>query len=134
MTLAKVLLVDDSSLALVNIKELLEKEGFSVELIDESSPISYIASKFAPDLIILKYGSRKLDSCKNLHECPATKHIPIVLIAGSGAIEETMQALKYGCIDFVTTLKPGDILSKVNTYYKLAKVMSTTRTLNKRAY
>jgi len=109
--MVKVLIVDDSPLVRLIIKDILEKAGIEVvgtakngkEAIDK-------VMKLNPDLVILDIRMPEMDGLTALKHIMQIKPIPVLMFSyytKEGA-RETFEALKLGAIDFVP--KPSNTL------------------------
>ena len=113
----KILLVDDSSTALLLSRMVLQ--GMSYDVVTARDGLEGLekAKQVHPDLILLAVMMPRMDgieACKRLRDDPATASIPIIMVTtrGEEAIAEASYA--YGCNEFVT--KPVDaaeLLAKV---------------------
>ena len=84
MAISKVLVVDDSTADLVNIKNIVSEAGYNV--ITASSGIEAIekAKSLKPDLILMDIVMKETDgyeACRRLTRDEDTKNIPVVFVS-----------------------------------------------------
>jgi two-component system alkaline phosphatase synthesis response regulator PhoP len=83
----KILHIEDEQDQIVLVKALLERRGYEVILAQNSEEGLNKAREDKPDLILLDVFLPKgsgFSVCKQLKEAAETKHIPIIMVTGSG--------------------------------------------------
>jgi CheY-like chemotaxis protein len=113
----KILLVDDSSTALMIERMLLG--GTSYELLTARDGREAVAKAQAehPDLILMDVvmpNMTGLDACRALREDVATRAIPIILVTTRGETDNVEKGFASGCNDYVTKPINGiELLAKI---------------------
>jgi twitching motility two-component system response regulator PilH len=84
MSIKKILVVDDSSTELANIKNILTEAGYMVVTANSGKESIEKAKAEQPSIIFLDIVMPEMDgyeACRNLVHDPATKNIPIVFVS-----------------------------------------------------
>ncbi|WP_051328318.1 response regulator [Desulfatirhabdium butyrativorans] len=123
----RILVVDDSQLIRMQIRDELEGSGYEViEAKNGLEAIIQVASKSSPDLITMDIEMPKLngfETCKKLRESQYAKflsksedrRIPIIFITGNDTLEDRKKGFELGAVDFIAKpFKKGEILAAVN--------------------
>jgi len=123
----RILIVDDSQLVRIKIREELEHGGYEVlEAKNGLEAIIQVASQNPPDLITMDIEMPKLDgfeTCRKLRETQYAKfltksedrRIPIIFITGNDTLEDRKKGFDLGAVDFIAKpFKEGEILAAVN--------------------
>lgn len=111
--MAKILIVDDERAIRNTLREILEFEGYQVDVADDGPKAIDMASKTAYDLIYSDIKMPEMDGIEVLERlCSAgttskNPTCPVVIISGHGNIETAVEALKKGAFDFIE--KPLDL-------------------------
>ncbi|MCM8773503.1 MAG: response regulator [Candidatus Omnitrophica bacterium] len=122
-----ILVVDDDKLLLQTIKNLLEKEKYSVTAVDNSNKaLELIKQNFYP-LIILDVRMPDMDGMellKRIRDIQENSHTStIIVITGYADENVPIKAIKYGASDYI--MKPFDItefLYSVNKNMRIARL------------
>lgn len=80
----KVLLVDDSELALVTVTGVLEDAGYEVRATDDVERLGSVLGDWRPDIILTDVnmpGISGVDLCRMLKASYETAHVPVVLFS-----------------------------------------------------
>ncbi len=80
----KVLLVDDSELALVTVTGVLEDAGYEVRATDDVQRLDAVLGDWRPDIILTDVnmpGISGIDLCRMLKASYETAHVPVVLFS-----------------------------------------------------
>jgi DNA-binding response OmpR family regulator len=116
---AKLLIVEDSRTQLLILKNLLEKNGFNIELAVDGEAALSCAKNVKPDLIISDIFMPKMDGyqlCEALKQDANLRSIPVILLTTMSASESIVKALNTGADYFVP--KPYDenyLISKIRS-------------------
>lgn len=116
MTLSqpKIMLVDDSRLALASLEELLRREGYAdvVQLDSSQAAVDHLGLEATrppktgpPDLILLDIVMDGLDGiglCRRIKATPALRDTPIIMLTAKDDAESLLQAFQAGAMDYVT--------------------------------
>jgi len=117
MSDAQILVVDDEPDIRQLVQEILEDEGYSVQVAKdgESARLAYLQQK--PDLILLDIWMPDIDGISLLKEWSSAGSLEsqVVIMSGHGTLETAVEATRLGAFDFVQ--KP----------LSLAKLLATVR-------
>ena len=101
----KVLLVDDEDQLRRVMKDLLEREGFTVaEARDGVAALDQV-DKFGPDIIVLDLNLPGLDGygvLSHLRSRPATQAVPVIVLTAKGDEDNEVRVFELGADDFLT--------------------------------
>ncbi|MFI4957567.1 MAG: response regulator [Lysobacterales bacterium] len=118
-----VLVIDDSPEELRVLQNVLRGQGYRVTLATDGRQGFQRALALQPDLILLDVRMPGLDgfaTCRLLKEAPRSQHIPIIFLSSAGALEERLEGLTQGGVDYV--LKPShpdEVLARVRIHLQL---------------
>ena len=102
---AKVLLVDDEDSLRKVMKELLERDGYTVsEARDGAQALNQI-DRVGPDIIVLDLNLPGLDGygvLSHLRSRPATAAIPVIVLTAKGDEDNEVRVFELGADDFLT--------------------------------
>lgn len=106
----KILLVDDSKVALLSERIILERSGlYKVVVAEDGDQALEMAQVEIPDLIVMDVVMPTMsgfEACRVLRVQPDTRDIPIVLVTTRGEAKSIEEGYASGCNDYVT--KPVD--------------------------
>ncbi|MBV5328426.1 MAG: response regulator [Chlorobium sp.] len=132
-----VLIVDDTPENLRVLGDMLELEGYEVQVATNGpDALKNAGTTPAPDLILLDIMMPGMDGyevCRRLKSDPELKQIPIIFISALGMTEQKVQAFREGAVDYVT--KPfqcEEIVARVNTHIQLASTEELKREIAER--
>jgi DNA-binding response OmpR family regulator len=100
-----VLLVDDEDDLRRVMRDLLEREGFSVQEARDGVQALDEVDRHAPDIIVLDLNLPGLDGYKVLSQLrsrPATRDIPVVVLTAKGDEENEVKVFELGAADFLS--------------------------------
>jgi DNA-binding NtrC family response regulator len=99
----KILVVDDEPDIRSIVKEILEDEGFSVDIAEDAEQARHLRKSFNPDLVLLDIWMPGTDGISLLKEWKETKtlNIPVIMMSGHGTVETAVEATKVGAYDFI---------------------------------
>ena len=83
--LAHILIVDDDESIRLGLKEMLEKEGFKVDVASDGFEAGLMAIRHEPRLVILDLKMKGLDgfqACRLIHNNPFFKNTKILVLTG----------------------------------------------------
>ena len=117
MSLAQVLVVDDEPDIRQLVQEILEDEGYSVQVAKDGENARLVYAKQKPDLVLLDIWMPDIDGISLLKEWSAGGNLEaqVVIMSGHGTLETAVEATRLGAFDFVQ--KP----------LSLAKLLATVR-------
>lgn len=105
--MAKILVVDDERAIRNTLKEILEFEGYTVDLAEDGKQGVNKALSNDYDLVYSDVKMPELDGIDLLEAIHEKIKAPVVLISGHGNIETAVEAIKKGAWDFIE--KPIDL-------------------------
>lgn len=111
--MAKILVIDDERAIRNTLKEILEFEGYTVEVAENGRVGLDLALATKYDLIYTDIKMPELDGMEVLQayrktvQEQGTEEAPVVMISGHGTVETAVEALKSGAYDFI--VKPLDL-------------------------
>ncbi len=103
MSAGNVLVVDDEPDIRSLVKEILEDEGFRVDVAEDGKQARDIKNRTQPDLILLDIWMPDIDGITLLKEWTAGEklNIPVVMMSGHGTVETAVEATRLGAYDFI---------------------------------
>ncbi|CCO08757.1 response regulator [Desulforamulus hydrothermalis] len=113
----KILIVDDEQPIRELVKFNLEREGFQVLQAGDGNAAVALARSESPDLIVLDVmlpGQDGLAVCRSLHQDPATRSIPIIMLSARGEELDKVLGLEMGADDYITKpFSPRELVARV---------------------
>lgn len=103
MAHAYILVVDDEPDIRTLLKEILEDEGYEVEVAEDGESARHARRARRPDLVLLDIWMPDVDGITLLKEWteeggPA---MPVIMISGHGTVETAVEATRLGAYDFI---------------------------------
>ena len=101
----KVLLVDDEDSLRRVMKDLLEREGYTVAEARDGVQALDQVDKFAPDVVVLDLNLPGLDGygvLSHLRSRPATVNVPVIVLTAKGDEDNEVRVFELGADDFLT--------------------------------
>ncbi len=114
MTSYSILIVDDETLTLNNLKKALEKEGYEIHIADSGESALEIMGQLKPNLILLDLmlpGISGLEVLKRIKE--KRNETIVIMMTAYEILEKAVEAMKLGAYDYI--LKPFKINDLKNT-------------------
>ena len=117
MSQAQILVVDDEPDIRQLVQEILEDEGYSVQVAKDGESARLVYAQQKPDLVLLDIWMPDIDGISLLKEWSAAGSLEsqVVIMSGHGTLETAVEATRLGAFDFVQ--KP----------LSLAKLLATVR-------
>jgi len=118
MMSARILVVDDEPDIRVLLKDILEDEGYQVDLAEHARAANDIRRRLLPDLVLLDIWMPEVDGVTLLKQWKSDgdDHCPVVMMSGHGTVETAVEATRYGAVDFVEKpLSMAKLLSTVKS-------------------
>ena len=113
---ARILVVDDEPDIRYLLKDILEDEGYLVDVAEDARAANEIRRSIDPDLVLLDIWMPQVDGVTLLKQWKASAddRCPVVMMSGHGTVETAVEATRYGAIDFVEKpLSMAKLLSTV---------------------
>ena len=101
----KVLLVDDEDQLRRVMKDLLEREGYTVAEARDGVQALDQVDKFGPDVVVLDLNLPGLDGygvLSHLRSRPATAHVPVIVLTAKGDEDNEVRVFELGADDFLS--------------------------------
>jgi twitching motility two-component system response regulator PilH len=120
MAIKKILIVDDSSTDLLNLKEAVTGTGTSIITATSGKEAVTKAKSEKPDLIFMDIVMEEVDgykACRQLQEDEETKNIPVIFVSSKHQRADRLWAEKQGGRGFIT--KPytkEDIIEQIKIF------------------
>jgi type II secretory ATPase GspE/PulE/Tfp pilus assembly ATPase PilB-like protein len=121
----RVLLVEDEDTLRRVLKDLLEREGFTVfEAADGVMAIDQI-DRTAPDIVVLDLNLPRLDGygvLSHLRARPATANLPVIVLTAKGDEDSEVKVFEYGASDYLTKpFRPRALSARLHSLLARAK-------------
>ena len=112
---ARILVVDDEPDIRFLLKDILEDEGYLVDVAEHARAANEIRRSIQPDLVLLDIWMPEIDGVTLLKEWKSSgkDDCPVVMMSGHGTVETAVEATRFGAVDFVE--KPLSMAKLLNT-------------------
>ena len=102
-TPSSILVVDDEPGILALIKDILEDEGYEVDVAEDAEAARAARRNRRPDLILLDIWMPDSDGISLLREWSESSpgDVPVIMMSGHGTIETAVEATRLGAYDFL---------------------------------
>jgi two-component system, cell cycle sensor histidine kinase and response regulator CckA len=121
-----ILVVDDQSDSRALLTAILASEGYDVRPADGGRLALAFVVVERPELILLDLRMPGMDGfevCRRLKENAETRDIPLMFISASGDVQERIEGLRLGAVDFVTKpFQREELLARVRTHLELGRL------------
>jgi len=114
----RILVVDDEPDIRILLKDILEDEGYIVDVAEHAKAANDIRRDRDPDLVLLDIWMPEVDGVTLLKQWKSSgnDHCPVVMMSGHGTVETAVEATRYGAVDFVEKpLSMAKLLSTVKS-------------------
>jgi DNA-binding NtrC family response regulator len=100
---ARVLVVDDEPDIRATIRDILEDEGYVVDVADSAASAREARRRQRPDVVLLDIWMPDLDGISLLREWSERGGLPcpVIMISGHGTVETAVEATRLGAWDFI---------------------------------
>jgi len=119
----KLLLIDDQTEILENLKEYLELDGFKVTIATSGNNLLNRVMELKPDLIVcdvMMPGISGHEVLQVLRGSPVTSQIPFIFSSSSSELIKMTEALAMGANDYlVKPFDPEELLMAIKSLLKL---------------
>src|SRR4030043_831620 len=106
--MANILVIDDEKSIRSTLKDILEHEGFNIEVASNGPEAIEIFSKSQFDAVPCEIKMPGMDGIEVLEKIQSiTNEVPVIMISGHGTIDTAVEAIKKGAYDFIE--KPPDL-------------------------
>ena len=106
--MAKILVIDDQRSIRNTLKDILELEGYEVELAENGKDGIEISLESKYDLVLSDIKMPEMDGLEVLSKIMEVhSDVPVVMISGHGNIDTAVESIKKGAYDFIE--KPLDL-------------------------
>lgn len=120
-----VLIIDDCPETLRSLSSLIRAAGMRLSLVTEPRQALQRAQALRPDLILLDVHMSQMDGfavCRLLQEASLTRQIPIIFLTSASAVEQRLQGLTLGGVDYVVKpFAPEEVLARIRIHVQLAR-------------
>lgn len=134
--MATILVIDDERSIRNTLKDILEHEGYSVEIAENGQQGLQIIQEKSIDVVLCDIKMPQMDGMEVLSKIQEINStIPTIMITGHGDIDTAVEAIKKGAFDFLQ--KPLDlnrILVTLRNALDKNKLVIETKTLRKKIY
>lgn len=119
-----ILVIDDSPDEIRSLLNALKAEPWRLTIAHEARQGYQRALALRPDLIMLDVRMPGMDGftlCRLLREAPATRQVPVIFLSSAGSLEERVEGLSLGGVDYV--LKPfavEEVMARIRIHLQLA--------------
>jgi DNA-binding response OmpR family regulator len=114
---SKILAVDDNSINLAVIEELLQDQ-YHLVTVSTGTEALKVAQQFRPDLILLDimlHGMNGYEVCRKVRKTSSLKHTKIIMVTAKAMESEQLEGYQVGADDYLTKPFDGDeLLEKVS--------------------
>jgi DNA-binding NtrC family response regulator len=121
-----ILVVDDEADSLKLLTDLLCTQGYEVRAANSGKLALASAAAHTPDLILLDLRMPEMDGlevCRRLKASEATRSIPLMFISGTSDVEQRVQGLALGAVDFVTKpFRREELVARVQAHLELGRL------------
>ncbi len=104
MASAYILVVDDEPDIRELVQEILQDEGYEVEIAENGQQAREMVQKRTPDLVLLDIWMPDIDGIsllKEWYESDDTSRFPVIMMSGHGTVETAVEATRLGAYDFL---------------------------------
>ena len=119
-----ILVIDDSPEELRGVVGLLRQQPWRLSMASDPRQGYQRALALKPDLILLDVRMPGMDGftlCRLLREAPETHRTPVIFLTSAGAVEERVEGLTLGSVDYVLkSCDPQEILARIRIHLQLS--------------
>lgn len=124
---SRILVVDDTPGNLEVLCLALEAVHYDV-MVADSGPVALdLASRFAPDLILLDVTMPGMDGfevCRRLQHDEGTQPIPVIFLTARGDVDNVVEGLEAGGVDYVIKpIRKQEVLARVRTHLERVRLL-----------
>ncbi len=119
-----ILIIDDSPEEIRAIVGLLRQQPWHLSMASDPRQGYQRALALKPDLILLDVRMPGMDGfalCRLLREASVTARTPIIFLTSAGAVEERLEGLTLGSVDYVLkSCDPHEVLARIRIHLQLS--------------
>lgn len=127
-----ILVVDDEPGSLALLTNILQGAGYHVRPADSGELALESIQAKAPELILLDIrmpGMGGFEACRRLKAREETRSIPVIFISAANELEERLEGLRLGAVDFVSKpFRSEELLARVRTHLELGRLRTELET------
>lgn len=120
----QILVIDDVPEDIRSLLVLLRAQPWRLSLATDARQGYQRAVALRPDLILLDVRMPQMDGFtlgRLLRESPATARVPLIYLTSAGALEERLEGLSLGGVDYVLkSCAPEEVLARIRIHLQLA--------------
>jgi DNA-binding NtrC family response regulator len=106
--MSKILIIDDERAIRSTLSEILQHEGYKVDVAEDGDAGLQLYKKNVYDVVLCDIKMPKMDGMEFLEKSrEANPDVPLIMISGHGNIETAVEAVKKGAYDYIS--KPPDL-------------------------
>jgi two-component system, NtrC family, nitrogen regulation response regulator NtrX len=132
--MANILVIDDEKSIRDTLQEILEYEGYSLDIAADGTEALELLSKKKFDIVLCDIKMPKMDGIEVLEKImESTSDTQVIMISGHGNIDTAVEAIKKGAYDFIE--KPLDLnrlLITVRNALDKSHLITETKVLKKK--
>ncbi len=121
-----VLVIDDSTVNLTLLHNMLEKNNFQVVLANSGEQGLVLAKQNPPDIILLDIimgGWDGYETCRHMKREKILNKVPVLFLSALGDTENKVRALQAGGVDYISKpFQREELLARVQTHIELANL------------
>lgn len=133
---ADILIVDDTAANLRLLSQTLTEAGYQVRAATSGARGLESALAVPPNLVMLDIRMPGMDGfevCRKLKESDVTRDVPVIFISAVNELEEKVQALRAGGVDYITKpFQSEEVLARVETHLSLRRLQQSLEATNHR--
>jgi putative two-component system response regulator len=126
-----VLVVEDDISIRMLVTRILELEGYRVMAVADGELALRAVAQHLPDLVLLDLGLPRMDGhevCRRLRADPFTEALPIILLTGSGSLEDMVAGLDAGADDFIAKpFRLPELTARIRSTIRMRDAMARMR-------
>ncbi len=125
-----ILVIDDSPEDVRAALVALRSQGWRISTSHDPRQGLQRALILRPDLILLDVQMPHMDGftlCRLLREADATKHTPVIFLTSAGSLEQRLEGLELGGVDYVLKpYEPLEVLARIRVHLQLLNRLNAT--------
>jgi two-component system phosphate regulon response regulator PhoB len=124
MAKGTILVIDDERDLIELVRYNLEKEGYDVIAATDGQSGLEVATKHAPDLVVLDLMMPGIDGiqiCQRLRADPRTARLPVIMLTAKATEADRIVGLEMGADDYITKpFSPREVVARVKAVLRRA--------------